>query len=251
MNSQGIASTAVYTELPFCLYLNDGTYELVHDGQPAVIQLLRKSHYSKAEDLPFNRGGITIPADPANCEMTGDRFGRVAFSQVIVSIPSPESINEAYPIIEKAVNCINRLVQVYRVTTGEFWVQPISTADVVSTQFRHCDKDGNEMPGISGAGPQQAPGFSIGSPLQIVSSGADSIKRSPETHARVLEMLEHDTKIPLYTTLMLDAQSSIRFGRFPLAVVEAQIAFENFFHTFVEHHLRRKKLMSPVLQREL
>ncbi|MFC1993371.1 hypothetical protein ACFLV3_06165 [Chloroflexota bacterium] len=251
MNNQGIASTVVFTELPFCLYLNDGMYELLSENQPAAIQLFRRPRHSTVQDLPFNRGGVILGIDPSNCEITGDRFGRVAFSQVVVSMPSPESIDEPDPIIEKAVTCINRLIQVYRAATGEFWIQPISTADIVCTQFRHCDENGNDIPGISYAGPQQAPGFTIGSPLQIISSGTDAIKRSPETHTKILDMLKHDTKIPTYTTLMLDAQSSIRFGRFSLAVVEAQTAFENFFHTFVDYELRRKKLMSPILQRQL
>ena len=82
VETKGIPSTAVVFELPFCLYIDDGLYELTIDGNPVVIQIFRKSRYSKAQDLPFNKGGFILNIDPLNCEIKGDRFGRVAYSLV-------------------------------------------------------------------------------------------------------------------------------------------------------------------------
>ena len=64
-------------------------------------------------------------------------------------------------------------------------------------------------------------------------------------------MLTKGTTIPTYASLMLDSQNSIRFGKFPLAVVEAQTAFESFFYAFVRHELLKKGLMTSTLRAEL
>lgn len=112
-------------------------------------------------------------------------------------------------------------------------------------------KMGQEKPGLVYGGPIQVPGLNVGGPLQIISSGLTSIKRPPEIHIRIRDMLTEGTTIPTYTSLMLDSQNSIRFGRYHLAVVEAQTAFESFFYTFVRHELVRKSLITPILQTEL
>jgi len=252
MEEKGIPSTAVIFELPFCLYIDDGLYELIIDGNPGAIQIFRKSRYSKVQDLPFNKGGFIINADPFNCEVKGDRFGRVAYSLVLVSIPSGDlSLEDADPLCDRAVKCMNRLIDVYKTVTEEFWIPTISSADLIGVQYRHCDKNGQEKPGLVYGEPMQVPGLNVGGPLQIISSGLTSIKRPSEIHIRIRDMLTKGTTIPAYTSLMLDSQNSIRFGRYHLAVVEAQTAFESFFYTFVRHQFVRKSLMTSILQTEL
>lgn len=253
MEKKGIPSTAVLFDLPFCLYLDDGLYELTIDGNPGAIQIFRKSRYSKVQDLPFNKGGVIVNIDPLNCEIEGDRFGRVAYSLVLVSVPSGDlSTIDDIPIADRAVKYVNRLIAVYRTVTEEFWIPPISCADVVSVQFKHCDEYGKEKPGIAYSGtPLAVPGINVGGPVPIISSGLTAITRPPEIHTRIRDMLKDGTTIPTYTSLMLDCHNSIRFGRFPLAVVEAQTAFESFFYAFVRHQLVRKGLMTSTLEREL
>lgn len=252
MEEKGIPSTAVIFELPFCLYIDDGLYELIIDGNPSAIQIFRKSRYSKVQDLPFNKGGLILNIDPMNCEIKGDRFGRVAYSIVVVSIPSGDlELTDTDSLIGRAVKCVNRLIDVYKTVTEEFWIPTISSADLIGVQYRHCDENGQEKPGLVYGGPMQVPGLNVGGPLQIISSGLTSIKRPPEIHIRIRDMLTKGSTIPTYTSLMLDSQNSIRFGRFPLAVVEAQTAFESFFYAFVGHELLKKGLMTSTLQAEL
>ncbi len=252
MEKKGIASTAVLFDLPFCLYIDDGLYELTIDGGPSAIQIFRKSRYSEVQDLPFNKGGVTLGVDPKNCEIKGDRFGRVAYSRVAVSMPSGDlDLTNADSLIDRAIRSVNRLIDVYRTVTEEFWIQSISSADLWGVQYRHCDQNGQERPGLIYGGPIQVPGLNSGGPLQIISSGLTSIKRPSEIHVRIRDMLTKGSRIPTYTSLMLDSQSSIRFGRFHLAVVEAETAFESFFYSFVNHELVRKGMMTPALRKEL
>ena len=252
MGEKGIASTAALFDLPFCIYIDDGLYELTIDGNPGAIQIFRKSRYSKVQDLPFNKAGFMLNIDPLNCEIKGDRFGSVAYSLVVVSMPSGDlSLMDAFPLNNRAIKYINRLIDVYKTVTEEFWIPPISTADLTAIQYRHCDENGKEKPGLALSTAGEVPGVSVGGPLPIISSGLTAIKRPPEVHLRIRDMLKQDTKIPTHTSLMLDSQNSIRFGRFPLAVVEAQTAFESFFYAFVRHQLVRKGLMTSTLEREL
>ncbi len=252
MEGKGIPSTAVIFELPFCLYIDDGLYELTIDGNPSAIQIFRKSRYSEVQDLPFNKGGVILNVDPRNCEIKGDRFGRVAYSIVVVSIPSGGlELTDTDSLIDRAIKCINRLIDVYKTVTEEFWIPTISSADLVGVQYRHCDENGQEKPGLVYGGPGQVPGLNVGGPLQIISSGLTSIKRPSEIHIRIRDMLTKGSTIPTYTSLMLDSQNSIRFGRFHLAVVEAQTAFESFFYSFVNYELVRKEMITPALQKEL
>ena len=252
MEEKGIPSSAVIFELPFCLYIDDGLYELTIDGNPGAIQIFRKSRYSKVQDLPFNKGGVILNIDPMNCEIKGDRFGRVAYSIVVVSMPSGDlELTDTDSLCERAVKYINRLIAIYKTVTEEFWIPTISNADLISVQYRHCDENGQEKHGLVYGGPIQVPGLNVGGPLQIISSGLTSIKRPSEMHTRIRDMLTKGTTIPTYTSLMLDSQNSIRFGRFHLAVVEAQTAFESFFYSFVNHELVRKGMMTPALQKEL
>jgi len=252
MEKKGIPSTAVIFELPFCLYIDDGLYELTIDGNPSAIQIFRKSRYSQVQDLPFNKGGVILSVDPRNCEIKGDRFGRVAYSIVVVSIPSGDlELSDADSLIDRAIKSINRLIDVYKTATEEFWIPNLSSADLLGVQYRHCDENGQEKPGLASGGPIKVPGLNVGGPLLIISSGLDSIKRPSEIHIRIRDMLTNGVAIPTYTSLMLDSQNSIRFGRFHLAVVEAQTAFEAFFYSFVNHELVRKGLMTPALQKEL
>jgi hypothetical protein len=252
VEKKGIPSTAVIFELPFCLYIDDGLYELTIDGNPSAIQIFRESRCSEVQDLPFNKRGVILNADPRNCEIKGDRFGRVGYSIVVVSIPSGDlDLTDADPLIDRAVKSINRLIDVYKTVTLEFWIPNISSADLLGVQYRHCDENGQEKPGLIYGGPIQVPGLKLGGPLQIISSGLTSIKRPPETHIRIKDMLARGSTIPTYLSLMLDSQNSIRFGRFHLAVVEAQTAFESFFYSFVKHELVRRGIMTPDFQKEL
>lgn len=248
MQNNVIATSAVSFELPFCLYLDDGLYELFYSNQPGAIQIWRRPRYSDVADLPFNRGGFIMNIDPLNCEVTGDRFGRVAYSEVIIYFPSSASATDPQYLIEHAVNYINRLIEVYRTATGEFWVQPISLADVLSISCRHCDENGNKVQGLSYSGPQ---GGATGGKLSIISSGSNAIKRSSDIHNRIKDILHQDIKIPIYTNLMLDALTSIRNATYELSVVQSQNAFENFFYTFVTYELTSRGSMSPELQQQL
>lgn len=251
IKKKGIATTALQCELPFCLYMDDGLYQLISDKEPGAIQIWRKPRYLTVEELPFNKMGVIANIDPLNCEMKGDRFGHVAYSELVVYMPSRESTVQSQSMFGQAVKYVNRLIEVYRTVTGEFWIQPISTADLVVTQCRHCDEYGKQVPGLVYGAPLRVPGLSIGGPVPVIASGAAAIKRSPEIHLRIRQMMEQDIRIPTYTSLMLNALSSIRFGRFPSAIVESQTAFENFFYTFTKYELLRKKCMTLTLQDEL
>jgi len=242
MSTRKVAASAVWFELPFCLYVDDGLYELKMGDKIGAISMRRRARYSRVEDLPFSRSGIVLGIDPSNCEIQGDRFGLVAYSETIVNMPE-DLLNVEGDILhntlkERTVDYTNRLIEVYRVVTGEYWVQPLSTADLVTIMPRFMGEDGRELPDIA---------YEV--PRQIASGSA--IKRTDDIHRRIRELLSQGTEIPVYTRLMLDSLSSIRFGRSPLAVIEAQTAFENFFYTYVTYELGRRRLLSPTLQAEL
>jgi len=127
---KGIATTAVRFELPFCLYVDDGLYELVIDGRPGAIQIRRKPRCSRVDNLPFDRTGFIINIDPLNCEMTGDRFGRVAYSDIIVYIPTGGSPSEELSIklfvLPPRLHKLNGSVERgHRTCTEEFYEERI------------------------------------------------------------------------------------------------------------------------------
>ncbi|MFC1977971.1 hypothetical protein ACFLWS_06900 [Chloroflexota bacterium] len=199
MGGETIAGVSMLFELPFCLYLNDDLYELTVDNQPGAIQTWRIARSSTVEELPFK----FIAADPLNCEIRADRFGRVAHTRVCVNLQPYDILDSEGHIdsegaFRKAVKHINRLIEVYRYVTEEFWVQSLTTADLIDAQFFSCNENGEMVQDLAYAMPFDVPGLSLGEPIKVISSG-NAIIRSPQVHQKVKEVLKQDTPIPVYT----------------------------------------------------
>ena len=131
--------------LPFCLYLEDGLYQIERGGWVASVQLER---VAQAHLDP--RLGIA----EANTELIRDRYGRIRFSNVAVELPgksvveiglrhqatagtlrteegvvdvtlSLDNIISDYGNVafEEALNTVNRLIEVYRHVMDQFQIR--------------------------------------------------------------------------------------------------------------------------------
>jgi hypothetical protein len=139
-------------DLPFCLYLEDGLYEVSRGDWAALVQLQRVS-----QTCLDSRLGI----DQATTELVRDRYGRIRFSNVVVELPGKsvleielrrqaaagkleiqegfvhvtltlDSIISNYGDVafEEALETVNRLIEIYRHVTDQFQIRRIPSEEV-------------------------------------------------------------------------------------------------------------------------
>lgn len=125
----------VWFELPFCLYLPYGHYEVrmadLNKSKLALIQLDKKTRTREAR-FPM--------LGPGQGEMWRDRRGRFRYSTVIVYMPYSDA---ASPDLDKmmdfmpeqrylfyALEYVKRLLRVYRLATGDYYIPLLAMEDI-------------------------------------------------------------------------------------------------------------------------
>ena len=223
-------------DLPFCLYLDDGTYEVSRGTWTASIQLERVKQVHLDPRLGIAK---------SSAELKRDRYGRLRYSRVVVELPAQDVIEvelrhkvmigdletqdgfvdlsltqdaiiSGYSAVayDEALAAVNRLIEVYRHVTDQFYVTRIPGEDIFNASVQWYF-NGELFGGIL----QQ--GFGHGITMEPPPP-------TPETLQELQSWLDSTKEVPLPWELFYDAKDRLDRGDDRLAVIDARTALEVF-----------------------
>lgn len=228
----GVVPIAVRLELPYCLYLEDGTYVVRIDGTPVQIdtrKMWRNSQDSSDDDTVadqtryFTEGhliGAPIGGDETtgivgkNVEFAGDRTGYFRYTRMVVGLTYPADTppqEKGSRIAHLAVAAANALIDTYRYISGRAYLPRLRVADLRFMEIRYPLTGEIEYVGL----------FSRGLRIAVVNDGL-------AVHEDVRRMAEAGENVPIHADLLLAAIRAVWETDYRLAVIEAVAALEVF-----------------------
>ena len=193
-----MAFTVFCTKIPYSLIWGKGGW--------LALRLEGKDY-----DIAFER----VWHDGSEMEMKYDRLGRISHTKLAVRFPyatTSDSVAELRKISHKA---INRMLDVYRIATKEFYVGHIPMHELGAATISHGVYDIEDDGSIWERNSFQ---YDLGPGINLPRTQAIS------DHA-VMDM-EYDRPLPIVDLLVLNARRSLLFEDYRVAVIEADTAFE-------------------------
>lgn len=239
-----MVKTIVKIRIPFT-FVNEGTYEISINGQVASVVI----NYERNSGGMANMMNWEVSAPGASkLEMMPDHHGLVNKSNVYIEIPyyvlpvnrvfiMPDGqklgpIEDHFGEIQRAcLEYLNRLIEVVRFKTGQYWTSPLSSKDVFINEFNLLDEVGRNVGGALAIMPC---GGSFGFENKIISQ--------TNVQPQISSALKNEEKIPIYETLYLDSINYFSTGRFNEAVIMINIALE----VFVQEYLFQKMISNGI-----
>ena len=169
-----------------------------------------------------------------NVEMQGDRLGRVSFSKM--SIEFPKLLLDETEIKDATLRVVNRIIDVYRYTTNEFFLERIPRNELRPLQIMAKLDNGQLDSNVIQYEPQGS-GVTLAR-FAGISSEAQKIFQSSE-------------ELPVHSILILNARRERYFENYRLAIVEAETAFEVYVDTILVSHYRREGLSEAEITSKL
>lgn len=229
---EGVVPIAVRLELPYCLYLEDGTYMVRIDGIPVQIEMRkmwRNAQDSSDDDTVadqtryFNEGhliGAPIGGDETtglvgkNVEFAGDRSGYFRYTRMVVGLTYPADTppqEKGSRIAHLAVAAANALIDAYRYISGRAYLPRLRVAGLRFMEIQYPLTGEIEYVGL----------FSGGLRIAVVNDGQ-------AVHEDVRQMAETGENVPIHADLLLAAIRAVWETDHRLAVIEAVAALEVF-----------------------
>lgn len=235
----------VWYLLPFCVYLPYDHYEVrmasLNSGRPALIQLDKKARRHEAH-FPI--------LSPGRGEMWRDRRGTFRYSSAVVYMPYSDA---AQPDLDRmlqfmpsrtylmyALAYVNRLLRVYRLVTGDYYVPTLAMEDV------------EHYFGLGIADTQSQPVRAVWTPMGRGEPEVNLLPdKPPEQVCEIRNMLRTEAQIPQEEELLMSARDLLDTSSPRLAVVEAQTAFEVAVTRLVAEQYRDKGLSKEQIEEKL
>lgn len=225
---EGDYSPIIQIDLPFCLYLQNGTYKII-TGQPAEsfyidVEKVWRSDMENEGELLWDKRGIyrhtraTIHLSPSSWDL----------NKIQQWLSKVEEQNVIPEIISQAITCVNQLVNVYRYVTKDHYLYSISDYDIGEFRIGYYLDENKEtfMERTLTFTPYFPPWFS---PIPIKD-------KSKDIHNSLRKFLKSSEEIPFSEELLMNAKDWLERGNYRLAVMEAQTAFEVFVKEIVSLH---------------
>ena len=198
--------TCIQTHIPYALIWDYGTVEVLLSG----------THYN----VDFQREYSDRASD---VEVVHDRSGSVAWTKVWVLLPYQEGDSRA--AVAQAFRVLNRLLEVYRVSTWEAHVDRIPEVEWPSATVFEIDEENRPL----------EPRYY--QPL----GGGLTLARNVQISEWAIRALRDNEPSPVVDMLLLNARRALVFEDYRLAVVEAETAFEVAIDQAVTNHYRSKQ----------
>lgn len=214
-------------DLPFGIDLPDDNYSLLLDSYSAVVSLRKTKRVGNIAGMP---AGVEF----APMSLPNDRWGRLFYTtaQVILkhSKPVEADVTLDFVCLDRAIECIRRIISVYRNVTGIVNMQSLSKADIFSHIVEHYDAQGNKLPGLV---------LAIGGTSMHFGGGTEP-SISDEHLRKIKQMLSNNQKISTVAELLADAQDNHFYENFRIAVAQAESAFEVFIDRYLADKYRSR-----------
>jgi hypothetical protein len=125
--------------LPVCLYIPDNEYTVQMPSYSALVKVTRQKHKHIDERLFID--------EAKSIELRGDRYGRLMYSELRVTIPASAVFDSSISVVDHlvfirddslptivlqiAIDVANRFIEAYRdVDDGSFYIKYISEGDI-------------------------------------------------------------------------------------------------------------------------
>lgn len=220
-------------DLPFCIYLDDGLYEVSRGDWTAVVQVQRVDQTHLDPRLGIQQ---------STSELIRDRHGWLRFSKVVVEMPAitiitegirrrvvageidtdngyvtltlkQDDLNDYHPAaLEEALRAVNRLIEVYRQVTDSFYVKRVLMDEIFQADTVWYEGD------------EPIVGTHYGSFGHGITIAPASV--TPEILATLRSRLMSDGEIPISFELFQDSRDRLDRGEYRLAVMDARTALE-------------------------
>lgn len=228
----GVVPIAVRFALPFCLYIQDGTYVVQVDGTPIQIdtqKMWRNSEDASDDDTVadetryFTEGyliGPPIGGDETtslvgkNMEFAGDRTGYFRYTRMVIGLTYPADTppqEKGGLIAQRAVAAANALIDAYRYASGRAYLPRLRIADLRFMEIQYPLTGEFEYVGL----------FNRGLRIAVVNDGQT-------IQDQVRQMAESGERVPIHADLLMASIRAVWETDYRLAVIEAVSALEVF-----------------------
>lgn len=244
---------ALRFDLPFCIYLRNGPYD-VRLGKRTVRIITRKTwrapHIGSAEDsiaeqrMYFQDGSYTsglMGQDPdaakagtgQNVELVDDPLGRFRFTRVEVWLKHPNPVKaRTDQLLGEALTAVNRLVDVFRYAADAAYLPPVVVNDIDFVEVVVPDTGLVSYTSIAGKG------WRLG-----------VVNESRAVHEKVHEMLESGEEIPLHEELRLAARRLLGENLWRQAVVESVSSLDAYLGMIFRRHVSQAQMSEDEFDR--
>src|SRR3990172_3839358 len=221
--------TVIQTAIPYPLIWREGELVVRLGNELFSVQFHRQ--YGRP---PGQESGVPSAIASNNVELRYDRLARVAHTALQILLPTyVEDHRELVAIIHRLVN---RIIEVYRLATGEFYLDTIPKHELWPYLTRTVDEEGMLSPEIT-----YSKDFGYGVTLARFASVPDDAR----------QLLLSGSEVPIPSILFLNARREELFENFRLAVVEAETAFETLVENIVARYYRKAGLSEPDIDAKL
>lgn len=226
--------------VPCCLYLPDGVYKVL--VQAAGYTLTNQIELKRGQRRLSEAGSLFRALATANdTHKFADRRGVFCYSSILIYMPavgvdSLINIDKAWELIEDnhfwyhdlAILSFNRLVEIYRFSTGECHIKPLTGRDLWFDFNFFVLRN-------------QRPPQAITLPLYHTNNVLPATVEIPESvFGDIREKLVTNFSLPLSEELLLNVYDLIDQGNYRLAIIEVETAYEAALYELLRNHFGDK-----------
>ncbi len=201
-----------------------------------VFEVHFERRYRQSTDQGVLGSGIV---ETTNLEYERDRLGRAAHTHIQIRFPMyvEHELNDQSPILNRVHAVINRILEVYRYTMGEFHVDTIPKNELHDYTVRTLNADGT---------------FDSNALMVAGASGGGLTSVEPKpVPEEARGFLTAGTELPVPRVLYLNAKREEFYESYRLAVVEAETAFEALVDQVVAQYYKNQGFSSTQVDNKL
>lgn len=227
--------SAVRTEARFYIpssVINDGTYEIKMQEYTVTVEITSHRRTDDASEKvvglrSYTRGGGSVA-------MTSDVHGLVNYNGVTITFPQYIDVDT---IGWRCVDVMNRLFEVYRQVTMQYWVHGISSREILSITFTWTDKNGNKRDGVAFAGAGHRKGI------------GHRYYNYEEVKNEIATRLKENTEVDLGESLWLNAKEYYARGEYEASIVQIHGALERVVSLYLRNSFTKQGLNVKAIDR--
>jgi hypothetical protein len=209
--------TGVRTTIPYPLIRDEGNVDIT------VAEKIFKLDFKRV----YREGSNNI-------EVRHDRLGTVAYT--VVQILFPALVEDQDDLVDQTHRVLNRLLDVYRVTTDEFFIDTLPKSELLTLEVHTVTDQG----AIS---PVAAHVERFGTALTIA--------RSTPIPAEAKTFFANGLEMPMHRVLFLNARREQILENYRLSVVEAETAFEVLVDEVVSQFYKNQRQTNTEVSNKL
>lgn len=226
--------TVVGTTFPYSLKWDKGDLSVRINDE--VFEVRFEKRYRQSTDQRMPGFGIV---ETTNLEYERDRLGRAAHTYIEIRFPMhvEYELDNQSPILNRVHAVINRILEVYRYTMGEFHVGTIPKNELHDYMVRTLNADGTFGDKVS--------------MVSMPSGGWLTYVEPQPVPDETRSFLTAGTELPIPRVLYLNAKREEFYESYRLAVVEAETAFEALVDQVIAQYYRNKGLSKTQVDNKL